>query len=222
MARKKQKWSNGKILRRIVLPILVFLVAIIIIIGIVCVSNQPHPIMTQIGQPITMSVEEDQNTQGFLFGYTAGFPWASGSMQLTVDNANLYSSFTEAGIDPAECSLEIDPTAPFLVLDITIENIDAVLYEDMNFSVGHLVSSQAFEGWNVINGNYLSISPVYFSDHMPISSDSKDYFHGELPQGTSTTFQLGFSVSDLSADLVFELGNNGLIHKYGVELGIKP
>lgn len=130
--------------------------------------------------------------------------------------------FTEAGIDPAECSLEIDPTAPFLVLDITIENIDAVLYEDMNFSVGHLVSSQAFEGWNVINGNYLSISPVYFSDHMPISSDSKDYFHGELPQGTSTTFQLGFSVSDLSADLVFELGNNGLIHKYGVELGIKP
>lgn len=216
---RKQKWSNKKITQKIVLPIVVILVLSVVGAGAFCFLNQPKSTLLSVGQTLEISVEQDQETAGPIFGYIAGFPWASGGMQLTVDSTQFYSSIQAAGIDPAECTAVTDNAVPFVLLQITLKNVDAQLYDDMNFAVGRLISVQAFQGWNVLNGNYRTESPVYFSEHQPISEERHDYFEGELPPGTTKTFQLGFSIAELPDELVFEVGTNGMAHKYGISLG---
>lgn len=216
---RKQKWSNQKIVRNLMLPLVGILVVLVAGAGAFCLLNQPKPTLFSIGQTVEMSVEQDQDTAGPIFGYTAGFPWTSGGIRLTVDSALLYSSVEAAGIDPAECASTVDSAVPFVLMQITLENVDAQLYDGMNFAVGRLISAQAFEGWNVLNGDYLTQAPVYFSDHPPISEESRDYFKGELPPGATKTFQLGFSIVEMPDELVFEVGTNGTAHKYGISLG---
>ena len=216
---RKQKWSNQKIARRIFLPMGAVLLFLLVGGVAVCLWNQPKPALVSVGQTLEISVEQDQKTAGPFFGYTAGFPWASGAIELTVDSAQLYSSVQAAGIDLAECSASADSSGSFVLLQITLKNVDAQLVDGMNFAVGRLITAQAFQGWNVLNDNYLTEAPVYFSDHQPISEESRDYFEGELPPGASKTFLLGFSAAETSRELVFEVGTNGLAHKYGVSLG---
>lgn len=216
---RKQKWSNQKIARNLMLPLVGILVLLVAGVGAFCLLNQPKPTLFSVGQALEMSVEQDQETAGPIFGYTAGFPWASGTVRLTVDSALLYSSVEAAGIDPAECTASVDSAVPFVLMQITLENVDAQLYDGMNFAVGRLISAQAFEGWNVLNGDYLTQAPVYFSDYPPISEESRDYFKGELPPGATKTFQLGFSIVEMPDELVFEVGTNGTAHKYGISLG---
>lgn len=216
---RKQKWSNKKIAKKIILPIVVILVLLVAGSGVFCLLNQPKPTLLSVGYPLEMSVEQDQETAGPIFGYMAGFPWASGGMRLTVDSVQLYDSVEAAGIIPEECTTTVDSAAPFVLLQITLENVNAQLYDGMNFAVGRLITAQAFEGWNVLNGDYLTETPVYFSEHQPVSDESHDYFEGELPPGKTKTFQLGFSIVEMPDDLVFEVGTNGMVHKYGVSLG---
>lgn len=247
--KKKQKWSNKEIARRIVAPILFVAVFTAVAIGVFTVLNKPTGVnfstndkfsskgsvtseqiqegqiskfgttVVGIGTPITLSVEQDKETEG-KFGYTAGFPWESGSMRLTVDQAQSYASVTDAEIDPAECAYLPEENTPFVLLQITLENVDAQLYDEMNFSIGSLISAEAFEGKNVQNGNFLSVEPIYFSEHRNSSEDSRDYFHGELNPGSSKTFQLGFLVYEPQKELALKLGSNGDNHKYGVTLGL--
>lgn len=172
-----------------------------------------------IGTPITLSVEQDEETKG-KFGYTAALPWKSGSMRLTVDEADIFPSVEESGIDPAELSYTPDEGVPFVLVTITLENIDAQFYEDMHFALGALISAEAFEESNVENGDLFSLGPIYFSDHRNSSESSRDYFHGELPTGSTKTFQLGFLSYEPQKELALKLGTNGNCHKYGVKLGL--
>lgn len=219
---RKQKWSNQKIIRNLMLPLVGILVLLVAGAGAFCLLNQPKPTLLSVGQPLEMSVEQDKKTAGPVFGYTAGFPWASGTVRLTVDSAQLYSSAQAAGVDPAECTANVDSVGSFVLLQITLENVDAQLYDGMNFAVGRLITAQAFQGWNVLSSGYLTEEPVYFSGHQPISDERRDYFEGELPPGAAKTFQLGFFLTELPDELVFEVGTNGTAHKYGISLGSLP
>ncbi len=172
-----------------------------------------------IGTPITLSVEQDEETKGNS-GYTAALPWKSGSMRLTVDKADIFPSVAESGIDPAELSYTPDEDIPFVLATITLENIDAQFDEDMHFALGSLISAEAFEENNVQNGDLFSSGPIYFSDHRNSSEGSRDYFHGELPIGSTKTFQLGFLSYEPQKELALKLGINGDCHKYGVKLGL--
>lgn len=248
---KREKWSNGKILSRIIIPVLVVIALITAIIVMYITANKPTGIepdihkevsgsstplsqletgeqvqvsksgttVVGIGTPIILSVEEDEETKG-IFGYMAGFPWKSGSMELTVDKAEIFSSVAESGVDIAELTYTPDEGVPFVLVTITLKNIDAQFYEDMNFSLGVLMAAEAFEGNNVQNGDLLSMETIYFSDHRNVSESSRDYFHGELPAGSVKTFQLGFISCETQKDLVLKLGTNGNSHKYGVKLGL--
>ena len=141
-----------------------------------------------MGQTLEMSVEQDQKTAGPFFGYTAGFPWVSGAIELTVDSAQLYSSVQAAGIDPEECSASADSSGPFVLLQITLKNVDAQLYDGMNFAVGRLITAQAFQGWNVLNDNNLTEEPVYFSDHQPISEEAATTLRESCPPARQRLF----------------------------------
>ena len=247
---KREKWSNGKILSRII-PVLLVITSIVAIMVMYTTVNKPTGIepdvrneasggstslsqletggqaqvsksgttVVDIGTPITLSVERDEETKG-IFGYTAGFPWKSGSMELVVDKAEIFSSVADSGVDIAELSYTPGEGVPFVLVTINLKNIDAQFYEDMHFSLGVLIAAEAFEGNNVQNGDLLSMEPIYFSDHRNVSESSRDYFHGELPVGSVKTFQLGFLSYEMQKDLVLKLGINGNSHKYGVKLGL--
>ena len=60
--------------------------------------NKTGTTVVQIGEPITLSVEDDLATTGLLGNYDAALPWVSGSMRLTVNKAELYPSISDAGI----------------------------------------------------------------------------------------------------------------------------
>ena len=89
---RKQKWSNQKIARNLMFPLVGILVLLVAGVGAFCLLNQPKPTLFSVGQALEMSVEQDQETAVPIFGYTAGFPWASGTVRLTMDSTHLYSS----------------------------------------------------------------------------------------------------------------------------------
>lgn len=182
--------------------------------------NKAGTTVVQIGEPITLSVEEDLATTGLLGNYDAALPWVSGSMRLTVNKAELYPSISDAGISPEECAYTRDDNLPFILLDITLENIDAETTGDMTFFIGDLISAEAYESQNVQSDRFLTMSPIYYSDHRAVSDETRDYFHGELSPGTSKTFQLGFFADDTPKDVILKLGTNGCVQKYGVDLNM--
>ena len=182
--------------------------------------NKDGTTVVQIGEPITLSVEDDLATTGLLGNYDAALPWVSGSMRLTVNKAELYPSISDAGISSEECAYTRDDNLPFILLDITLENIDAETTGDMTFFIGDLISAEAYESQNVQSDRFLTMSPIYYSDHRAVSDETRDYFHGELPPGTSKAFQLGFFADDTPKDVILKLGTNGCVQKYGVDLNM--
>lgn len=141
-------------------------------------------------------------------------------MRLTVNKAELYPSISDAGISSEECAYTRDNNLPFILLDITLENIDAETIGDMTFFIGDLISAEAYESQNVQSDRFLTMSPIYYSDHPAVSDETRDYFHGELSPGTSKTFQLGFFADDTPKDVILKLGTNGCVQKYGVDLNM--
>lgn len=191
--------------------------------GITYLFFAPRPQVVGIGEAIELSPEQDGKTARQPLNYMAGVPWKSGTVCVTVDQVQEFASLVEAGIDEEDCSIRRDEnrSAKFLLLQVTMKNIDAALYNEiMFFDTGHLMPHEAFEGWNVLNGGkYFTISPIYFSDHSPMDETSKDYWQGKLAPGESKTFQIGFFISAPSDSYILNLGTNGIVQKYGIRLG---
>ena len=219
--RERHKWTNKEIAFRIIVPVMLMIIIVFSIVAFLALTSIPKATVVNVKEKIILSIEDDKKTRGPLFGYSAGLGWKAGALEITVDEVTVFNSIYEAGIDKDDLSFFTDETEnmQLLVLQITVMNDDVVFFDEMNYAVGHLMASDAFEGWNVLRGDkYESFEPQYFSEHNTLSEETRDYWIGKLNPGETKTIKLGYFIPDADQELVLKFGANGQVQKYGVRI----
>lgn len=125
--------------------------------------------------------------------------WVTGNMEVTLLKKQVFQTVEESGIDPAECIdfsffLEEPEKYVFLLLDVEVYNIDAVLDEGFDEELPFLISG--FFPITEVNednpemGSY-GCEIIYFSEHPPITSTSTNYYHYDIAPGERLRCQMG-------------------------------
>ncbi len=215
--------KNKRLKKMIIIGLPALLVAVVLIVVTLATTVfKPVPVLVNMGEPIQLSQEQDMQTVGPFFTYSAGLTWKSGTLRITVEKATLYPNLASSGISATELAhySEEQLQQPFLLLEITAENVDAQFFSPhMYFNTGSLVPAEAFSGWNVLRAeDFPNIAPRYFSDHQPQDDERKDYWAGTLEAGESKTYQVGYFLPDTSQSYILRYGSNGLCSKYGTRL----
>lgn len=143
--------------------------------------------------------------------YMAGFPWR-GRMEVTVQSAKLYDTAAAAGIDEKKLFMGNTPGLPFLLIEVTIKNIDA---EQM--------SSQSGKNWSNISFIRVpGLLDLSYFDGTPPGANPSEWYCFALDKGSEATYHLGGFVDPTDADHPFDtLTLGGSSDKYTVKLDIQ-
>lgn len=208
-------------------------VAVVFILGIVTIAviNIPRPTIVEMGQPLILSSEEDENTKGLL-NYSTALAF-DGTMELTLLNYRLYDSCNDAGIKKEDMSsyqseFSKQPGVKFLLLDLKLRNIDC---PDGEYNMAFLTLGEKshFEGLAALGWtpSAAESSPydaryAYFSKHAvddpAANSPVSVYNHFNLKKGESMDYQLGFYVSEESVEHLILCATSSPCYKYGIRL----
>lgn len=182
----------------------------------ICNSYTP-PILEPQGSPFLLkcSIRKQSDPEpGKETPLTADF---DGTMELTVNKCTLYDNVEQSGIDPEEMS-PYGEKDKFLLLDMTIRNIDAdsKMPRPDQFSIGMLglTPIEGFKAENRYNkGDFGGYGECYFSNH-PVD-ENESYGTYFLAHGETIEFQLGYAIDSRTYKkydwaLSYQSGGNNL------------
>lgn len=183
----------------------------------------------QLGEMVELDADKDAELVSGTYDCETGFGWASGTMQLTVNDVRIcddLDAVKEVVGEPdvwdnwADNPDDNTDDSCFLVCAFTLKNIDAALYETSATKNGHAWYSIDFLKTN--HGD-----PVVFFDGMPdegsVDAGERSYYN--LCQGESATYTIVYSLGPKSqADIASVCLRAGVITKYAdkycIELGL--
>ena len=198
--------------------------------------------IVQENEYIDLDVERDEETKG-MFGYTAAFPWYSGTVRARALSTELYDDVTQVpGLSDDELSYlqsqsrESESGKSFMLVCMELENISAVLSdprrsgdEPADVFLINFFSPVLFDEHGRDTAHPIG-ECVYFDRHEPFDAlkenHNKGYFRvGEksFQQGASLAFQLGFYLDEKISQgdsVVLKIGVSDQM-KYGIQLNPK-
>ena len=184
---------------------------------------QENTVSVEMGEVITLDSKEDNRGEEFM--YVASFGW-EGVMELQINDAVVYASPQEPGVGESDLFFswteaterEADRKFCFVVISLTLNNIDAVL--DSGSGEEHFMIS-ILRLLNKTKSNEY-IEAAYF-DSTTENAGIKDGYRFDIKVGEKKDMKLGYFIyeDELDNEYCYSVGTAN-IDKYKVEIDLSP
>ncbi len=200
-------------MKKLYLKIIIGLLGLLILGYLYQVIQYRKPVIVEMNQVMELNSSKDENA-GWYLGPQASFGF-DGTMEFTVTDATTYDSNTDANISEEDMiTSNTNEAYKLLILDCTLENIDAIpsITDHMNIGFLSLSTREAF-GLSSTNGEFYPSGEIaYFSEktlYELTDNAVSNEFHFMVEVGETLNFKVGYWIPEAlyeDGELVLKMG----------------